>query len=985
MDKTKVFEAAGKFAAKGQFEKAAKEYQRILEEDPKDVRALQKLAEIFQKANKTKEATDLMLRVAEGYTEQGFFLKAVAVYKQVLKVGPERIEVNQRLAQLYQQLGLIGDATQQWQLVANHYDRQGNMKESLAAVRKMVELDPDNVASQVKLGELYARENMAKEAVAELRKAAAYLRRNNRVDDYNRVLERIGQLAPDDVASAKDLAKHYLGLNDTKRALAKLQVCFRADPKDVDTLQLLAQAFATLGQDAKTISVYRELASIYGQRRDFDAEKAALDKIIAMAPDDDEALGRLQELTGGRPSASVPTPPPARERTAAPQGARNAAPPPAARAAAPPPAARAVLITPEPPSAPAFTPRAPAGRPLDPNLPAAIVKILTETDVYLKYGLLPKAAEHIRKALIDDPSCIPAHEKLLAIVDRQGRQDEVLHELERLVELSREAGDVERDRSFTQELAQRDPEHPLVAAAAAAAELPPADDAELVIDPDSNWAPESANDLIDMSPSIPGISPRVNMLDADPLSDDDDDDVVMDPEPLSIAPPSIRRGAPLTAPASQAMGGRTGSTLSFHLPPGAVTELSGVPHDSRFVDAPDDGAADLAMQAAFENSLPPVEPVADEDEPALLDDEGADLGQTDEAAQEQSFDEERPFDDAQSFDDGQTDPLPPDSTEESTASSIDEPLPSEEVVYAEEEDHSDFAAPSENAHEDEHITANHETEDDLGEEFAEAEFLLSQGLTDDARHALEEIVARSPGHAGATALLEQLDAEAGPPLEPSSVPPGPVSHIDLTQELSDELASQELGDPVQTPIADPHSVSGMLSAFKTALTNTVSAEDSQTHYDLGIAYREMGLVEEAIHEFEVASQSRGRKHVLDCLMMLGMCHLERNRPHEALDFFGQALQAPGLTLEASKEAHFQLGVCYDGLEERRDAMEHYARVYKADPDYRDVKARLGRLSRLAKAGRAAAAPAGAAGVGQPVLDVPQDEPPRASRGKIGYI
>src|SRR5207302_869868 len=121
-------------AAKGQFDKAAKEYQRILEEDPKDVRALQKLAEIFQKANKNKESTDLLLRVAEGYTEQGFFLKAVAVYKQILKVGPERVEVNQRLAQLYQQLGLIGDATQQWQLVANFYDAAGNMKESLSAV-----------------------------------------------------------------------------------------------------------------------------------------------------------------------------------------------------------------------------------------------------------------------------------------------------------------------------------------------------------------------------------------------------------------------------------------------------------------------------------------------------------------------------------------------------------------------------------------------------------------------------------------------------------------------------------------------------------------------------------------------------------------------------------------------------------------------------------------------------------------------------------
>jgi len=173
MDKTKIFEAAGKFASKGQLDKAAKEYQRVLEEDPKDVRALQKLSEIYQKNGKNKEAADLMLRVAEGYGEQGFFLKAVAVYKQVLKLGPERIDVNLKLAALYQQLGLVGDATQQYQLVANHYDKSGNVKESLAALRKMVDLDPDNVASRVKLGELYAREQMNAEAVTELKRARA--------------------------------------------------------------------------------------------------------------------------------------------------------------------------------------------------------------------------------------------------------------------------------------------------------------------------------------------------------------------------------------------------------------------------------------------------------------------------------------------------------------------------------------------------------------------------------------------------------------------------------------------------------------------------------------------------------------------------------------------------------------------------------------------------------------------------------------------
>src|SRR5205085_9725578 len=118
----------------------------------------------------------------------------------------------------------IGDATQQFQLVANFHDKAGNVKESLAALRKMVDLDPDNVASRVKLGELYARERMVSEAVTELKRAAAYLKKNNRGDDQLRVLERIGQLVPDDVGVAKELAQAFLARNDTKRALAKLQI-----------------------------------------------------------------------------------------------------------------------------------------------------------------------------------------------------------------------------------------------------------------------------------------------------------------------------------------------------------------------------------------------------------------------------------------------------------------------------------------------------------------------------------------------------------------------------------------------------------------------------------------------------------------------------------------------------------------------------------------------------------------------------------------
>src|SRR5256885_9161759 len=139
MDKNKVIESASKLIAKGQLEKAVKEYQRVLEFDPDDVRVLQKLAELYQKMKRPAEAADCFEKVARTYATQGFYLKAVALYKQVLKVV-ERIEVNVRLAELYQQLGLTGDAAKEWHDVASHYEKSRRGHASLRTLQQPVDL-----------------------------------------------------------------------------------------------------------------------------------------------------------------------------------------------------------------------------------------------------------------------------------------------------------------------------------------------------------------------------------------------------------------------------------------------------------------------------------------------------------------------------------------------------------------------------------------------------------------------------------------------------------------------------------------------------------------------------------------------------------------------------------------------------------------------------------------------------------------------------
>src|SRR5467141_2041215 len=358
MDKNKVIESASKLIVKGQFEKAVKEYQRVLEVDPDDVRVLQKLAELYQKMKKQSEAADCFEKVARTYAAQGFYLKAVALYKQVLKVI-ERVEVNVRLAELYQQLGLVGDATKEWQAIAAFHEKSGDTKASLDTLKKLVDLDPDNVAARIRLGEQYARQDNPIEAVAELRRAAEYLQRNGRHDDYLRVAERISHLDQNDVPLAKELAEQYLSRGDSKRALAKLQICFKANPRELGTLQMLARAFQELGQISKTVSVLKELARVHADSGRTDDARKTWKQAQQLAPDDAEVRASLKSMGSGeaqRPKAPEPARPAVSKPTPA------AKPVPAVKSSSPAPAAARPPVTPQPrpPSAPIVGARPPS-------------------------------------------------------------------------------------------------------------------------------------------------------------------------------------------------------------------------------------------------------------------------------------------------------------------------------------------------------------------------------------------------------------------------------------------------------------------------------------------------------------------------------------------------------------------------------------------------------------------------------------------------
>jgi len=740
VDKNKIIAEATKLVQKGAYDKAIAAYQRILADDPKEVRSLLKIAELFQKKGDNKAAAQAFEKVAETYAEQGFFLKSVAVYKQIVKIDPDDVRVNERLAGLYQQLGLMSDAMGQYQFMAAAYEKAGDGAKLTDVLKRMVELDPENIASSIKLGELYARSNQLPPALECFRRAAEYLKKHNRADEYLKVAERIGALSPGDLGLTRELANIYLAKRDTKRALAKLQLCFKAEPKDVVTLQLLAQAFRDLGQNTKTISVYKELAHVHQEHGHGQEARSVWRKVQELAPDDADAADAVGASAGAARPASTPPP------TSA--AARPSVAPPHLAASAPPPG--------RPPGA------APAGR-------EAIPKLLSETDVYVKYGLHDKALDHLRKVLAIEPHSPDALERARELHLAAGRLEDAGGAAALLVRALVEHGQVDRAREAVSRLREIAPGHP---------------------------------ELGELNVAVSGT------------------------EEVALGDGDVEEELVLAA--------------------GDVTDEAEVDDDA------------LALAAAAQD---------------------------------------------------------------------------EEVVEEE-------AAPPPAETDDEEV--------DLSDEIEEADFFVQQGLLDEAREALQNLLAFYPGHAEVAAKLAELERKARP------APPAPQApaaragasreagdaSFEIARELADEIGPSG-GDAVEEEFQ--YSVEDVFNQFKKGVEQTVKREDSATHYDLGIAYKEMGLLDDAIHEFETALEGNDRRKEVGCLSMIGLCRMAKGDPRDAVKAFRRALASDHLSKDAAKAIHYDLASAYEGAADREAALYYFQRAAKADPAFRDVAKRVAAL------------------------------------------
>jgi len=306
INRNKVLDAARKYQARGQYDKAIAQYQKLVDADKRDVRSLLKIGDLYVRKGDRDKAIETYEKVAEHYAGQGFFLKAIAVYKQILKLDASRLDAQVRLGEMYEQLQLISDAMSVFEDVANGFVRAGDTDMALEMLGKMVDLDPDHIPVRIKYAEALSRAGRTQAAADEFEQGAFLLRDQGRLDDYIKVAERLLYHRGNDVRVAKELAETYIARRDPKRALAKLQICFKADPGDVSTLSLLAEAFLMLSQTDKAVSVYREIARIHREAQRPQERMSALRRILELSPNDKEAQKALQKTASASGEHFVP-------------------------------------------------------------------------------------------------------------------------------------------------------------------------------------------------------------------------------------------------------------------------------------------------------------------------------------------------------------------------------------------------------------------------------------------------------------------------------------------------------------------------------------------------------------------------------------------------------------------------------------------------------------------------------------------------------
>jgi tetratricopeptide (TPR) repeat protein len=932
---------------KGDYPKAIDVLKQLVQENPKDWNTVNRIGDLYAKLNppNLKAANEQYVKVARYYADDGFYLKAIAVWKKVLRNDPSMLDGSKELGDLYARQGLVAEAKQTLNVVVDEYIKRNKKREAGEVLRRLADVDPTDLKVRIRLAEFYAWEGNQEKANGEYVAIADELVKKGHLAEALQVIEKALRAGPRSALLLSAAARVHLVQKNFPRAIELLEEARRLDPGDRDVSLRLAEAClgskrpdearrvleGLIERDPSDQEARQQLGQVYlaegrfdeafehlqpaidklVDRRQVDRGAALLQQIVQRNPQHIRSLGKLVELyrvsrndalvaqtysqmveaylaSGGLEQAAsilemlVQLEPHNEQHRSKLRWLRD-------QQGVPgglevdldrPPAP--VLPPIAPPPAAAAKPGLELSGPLSADDKEFVEEHLNEGRVFRKYGLVDKARDQLEAVLGRFPDNLEALEELVDLHREKGESAAAAQRLRVMAEVHRLKGEPDKAKRFDSE----------------ADGLAPAP------------APRAA------PPAAPAAAPRA-----------------------APTPPTARPAVAPAAPGPAAAPGGVEITLDEPMVP----------------EEPAPG--EVPVLEEFED-LEPAPPVAPEPHLFAVEDlapAGGEIGGQfiEDEAPEGTFDLEEPA-----------------AATPVTVGLVAQGTPA---------------------------VAAGDVPPELQRTLGEIEQYVSMGFVDDARGVLREVRGRfgshpafaqrlaelgldldvGPAPAPAPATPEDLLAEVPPPpsappgreeplqfgsdfLEftptepsPASEPPAPVPALggggtdafDLASELGGLFGAQpavatEIETATSTDLGDA-SLADIFREFQRGVDKQLGKEDYETRYNLGIAYKEMGLVDEAIAEFQLAAKDDAR--LLECASMLGICFVEKGMPKLAVKWFEKGLSAPGRTEEEYQGLRYDLASALEQAGETDRARAIFTELFGQDATFRDVAEKVRQL------------------------------------------
>ncbi len=281
-------------------DKVSAEEIRQLEEqikkNPKDLHKRHRLADLYAKGGQIDKAIEAYSTLANDYIDRELYPRAVAVFKQIARLKPERTDFQIRLAELYTKLGRKSDAIALLQTVALNLVSDKKLREATKILQKMLEIEPEYIQLHTKLAEIYLKLSEKDEAITQFKLALQKLKEAKKWKDFLKVGELLLLNSPKELDVLLDISELYLHRGEPKKALKKLQQAFKINSKNPRTLSRLADAFERIGQKQKTIFVLKELGELHRERGEYEKALQVYLRLQQLVGDDPEISQAIQEL-----------------------------------------------------------------------------------------------------------------------------------------------------------------------------------------------------------------------------------------------------------------------------------------------------------------------------------------------------------------------------------------------------------------------------------------------------------------------------------------------------------------------------------------------------------------------------------------------------------------------------------------------------------------------------------------------------------------